>query len=319
MVCRAETESAVQSISTRQFGLITHPQLIGAGLTGTMVKNRQESRRLLPAGRAVYAVGRRAEGRLAAGMAATMVAGGGAVLSGRAAADVWGIHRHRGNYEVKRRNSRRAGEFVLDSRGVAEARPVLVRRSRNFSPAQVTRKHGIPILRPTWVLLDLAGELSDDRFGHAFKEADRMGLLNEQELRACLELGRGIKGIRRFQDLVARRHPDLKDARTLLEALFLELCAKYGIETPAVNHPKGRYFPDFRWDDIGLIVEVDGYEGHAGRLAFLDDASRENDLRRMGYQVLRFTWEEVTEHPELVARLVIQEIARCRALTQTER
>jgi len=146
-----------------------------------------------------------------------------------------------------------------------------------------------------------------------------MGLLNEQELRACLELGRGIKGIRRFQDLVARRHPDLKDARTLLEALFLELCAKYGIETPAVNHPKGRYFPDFRWDDIGLIVEVDGYEGHAGRLAFLDDASRENDLRRMGYQVLRFTWEEVTEHPELVARLVIQEIARCRALTQTER
>jgi hypothetical protein len=77
MVCRAETESAVQSISTRQFGLITHPQLIGAGLTGTMVKNRQESRRLLPAGRAVYAVGRRAEGRLAAGMAATMVAGGG--------------------------------------------------------------------------------------------------------------------------------------------------------------------------------------------------------------------------------------------------
>jgi very-short-patch-repair endonuclease len=245
-----------------------------------------------------------------------LVAGKGAVLSGRVAGEVWGFHRHRGNFEVKRTNSRRGGEFVLDHRGVAEARPVAVRRSRNFSPTQTTHKYGIPILRPSWILLDLAGELSDDEFGHAFKEADRLGLLNEQELTACLDLGSGVKGVRKFQRLVARRHPDLKDARTLLETLFLELCERYGIERPKVNRRKGRYFPDFRWDDIGLIVEVDGYEGHAGRLAFLDDAARENDLRRLGYQVLRFTWEEVTQHPELVATLVIQEISRCRALAQ---
>ncbi len=316
MARQIEVESAIQSVAAGQFGLVTHPQLIDAGLTGTMVRSRTESGRLLPAGRAVYAVGRRVEGRLAAGMAATLVAGGGAVLSGRSAADVWGIHRHRGNLEVMRRNSRRNHGFMLDGRGVAEARPVTVHRSRNFNPDQVTRKQGVPLLRPAWVLLDLAGDLSEERFGHAFREADRLGLLNERDLRACLELGRGVRGIRSFRKLIARRHPDLKDARSLLETLFLELCVRFGIETPTVNRPKGRYFPDFRWEQLGLIVEVDGYEGHAGRLAFLDDASRENDLRRMGYQVLRFTWEEVTEKPELVARLLIQEIARCRALVR---
>ena len=313
---RAEIEASLQRIAGKQFGLVTRTQMLGASLSKAMIKHRQDQNRLLPAGRAVFAVGRRAEGRLAACMAATLVAGGGAVLSGRAAADVWDIRKDRGNLEVKRRNSHRSGEFVLDRRGVAEARPVRVRRSRYFNPAQVTRKYGIPILRPSWILLDLARELPDDEFGHAFKEADRLGLLNEEELRACLELGSGLEGIRKFQNLVARRHPDLKDVRTLIETLFLELCARYGIETPRVNRRKGRYFPDFSWDDIGLIVEVDGYEGHAGRFAFLDDAARENDLRRLGYQVIRFTWEEITEHPELVASLVIREIARCRALAR---
>ncbi len=178
----------------------------------------------------------------------------------------------------------------------------------------ITGRFGIPALRPAWLLLELAGGLPPESFGRLFKEADRLNILREDELRECAECGSGFPGIAEFRKLVARRHPDSREARSLLEVLFLEICDTYGIERPVVNRPRGRYYPDFRWEDIKLIVEVDGYEGHAGRLAFLDDAARENELRAMGYQVLRFTWEEVTEQPEKVARLVIREIARCRAL-----
>ena len=280
-----------------------------------MIRGWRESDRLLPAGRSVFALGRQAEGFQASCMAASLIVGEGSAVSGRSAARLWGIDdRYRGDISVVHRMSRRRNEFRLDPRGVSEPRRVHIRRNRNLAPERTTRQFGIPVLRPAWLLLELAGNLPPQAFGRLFKEADRRNILREDELRECAECGSGFPGIEEFRKLLARRHPDSKDARTLLEVLFLEICAEYGIEKPVVNHPKGRYYPDFRWEDIKLIVEVDGYEGHAGRLAFLEDAARENELRALGYQVLRFTWEEVTWQPEKVARLVIQEMTRCRAL-----
>lgn len=72
---RAEIEASLQRIAGKQFGLVTRTQMLGASLSKAMIKHRQDQNRLLPAGRAVFAVGRRAEGRLAACMAATLVAG----------------------------------------------------------------------------------------------------------------------------------------------------------------------------------------------------------------------------------------------------
>jgi hypothetical protein len=298
-----------------QHGLISRPQLVDSGFSSRAIHGWKEKQHLLPAGRSVYALGRQIEGLQASCMAASMIVGEGAAVSGRAAARLWGIdNRYQGEVTVAHQKGRRPAEFWLDPRGVSKPSRVRVRRSRNLDPGRITRKFGIPVLRPSWLLLDLAGDLPPDAFGRIFKEADRLHILREDELRACADQGSGFPGVDEFRKLVARRHPDSKDARTLLEVLFLEICAEYGIETPVVNRPKGRYYPDFGWEEIKLIVEVDGYEGHAGRLAFLDDAARENELRALGYQVLRFTWEEVTQQPQKVARLVIGEIARCRAL-----
>ena len=302
-----------------QHGLISRPQLLASGLTPRVIQGWRKDLRILPAGRSVFAFGRRAEGFRAACMAAVMVVGEGAAVSGRSAAALWGFDNHRGDISVVNQRSRRPADFRLDSRGIAHARPVHVSRNRNLASDLIARKAGIPVLRPAWILLHLAGQLPPEALGRLFKEADRLGLLRESDLRRCAENGRGFVGIDIFRELLARRHPDSKAARTLLEVLFLEICAEHGIETPVVNQPRGRYYPDFRWEGIKLIVEVDGYEGHAGRLAFLDDAARENELRSQGYQVIRFTWEEVTQRPDLVARLVKQEIARCRTLARTRR
>ena len=53
-----------------------------------------------------------------------------------------------------------------------------------------------------------------------------------------------------------------------------------------------------------LIVELDGYRAHAGRAAFEADRARDVELKALGYDVVRFTWQQVTVRSADVARTV---------------
>ena len=66
----------------------------------------------------------------------------------------------------------------------------------------------------------------------------------------------------------------------------------------------GPYRVDFLWPRARLIVETDGYRYHRGSISFEDDRARDNQLARLGYEVLRFTYRRVVEEPEAVADLV---------------
>lgn len=60
-----------------------------------------------------------------------------------------------------------------------------------------------------------------------------------------------------------------------------------------------------------VIVEFDGavkYGGDGGRDALIAEKRREDDLRRLGYVVLRLTWADLA-HPERVSRLVRQALS----------
>ena len=49
------------------------------------------------------------------------------------------------------------------------------------------------------------------------------------------------------------------------------------------------YFLDLAYPQVKLAIEVDGFEYHRGRGVFDRDRSRQNDLVRAGWTVLRFT------------------------------
>jgi len=53
-----------------------------------------------------------------------------------------------------------------------------------------------------------------------------------------------------------------------------------------------------------VILEVDGERAHAGRVAFVQDRRRQNDLVTAGFLVLRFTWWDLTERPDAVIRQI---------------
>lgn len=140
-------------------------------------------------------------------------------------------------------------------------------------------------------------------------EADRLGLLDDRALIACAERTQGRKGGGVFKHMVYRRIPNIGQARTLLEAIVLDLVHEKLIPIPEVNQKTSKYRPDFKWRSNQVIVETDGYEFHRGREAFENDIFRANRLRAEGWTVLRFTWRMVTEKPEEVAAMIRQTLA----------
>ena len=73
---------------------------------------------------------------------------------------------------------------------------------------------------------------------------------------------------------------------------------------PEVNHSTGRYVPDFRWPQYGVILEADSVRFHDHLLARADDGHRQAVLERDGATVVRTTWAEITTRPgALIARL----------------
>ena len=69
---------------------------------------------------------------------------------------------------------------------------------------------------------------------------------------------------------------------------------------PEVNAAVGGLTVDFLWRDIWLIVETDGWKFHRGREAFENDRSRDAHLRRLGFEVLRFSYRQVFDEPATV-------------------
>ena len=70
--------------------------------------------------------------------------------------------------------------------------------------------------------------------------------------------------------------------------------------------------PDLVDRRLRIVLEADSFEWHGDRAALARDARRYNGLVVAGWLVLRFTWEEVTFHPDRV-REVLQAAVRERA------
>ena len=92
MRCQSRTvEEILARLATSTHGVVTHRQLLAAGITAREIQLRCESGALLAQHRGVYRVGHQAPSVEARYLAAVRACGPGAVLSGRAAGYLLGI------------------------------------------------------------------------------------------------------------------------------------------------------------------------------------------------------------------------------------
>lgn len=89
-------------------------------------------------------------------------------------------------------------------------------------------------------------------------------------------------------------------AHSAAERLFIKLLKQAGITGWRTNYPVAGYLVDVAFLRSKLAVEIDGLAFHTETEHFHGDRVRQNAITLLGWQVLRFTWLDLTEYPDRV-------------------
>jgi hypothetical protein len=276
-------EEKLARIARAQHGVVTRAQLLDAGVSARQVDLRVRAGALLREHRGVYRVGHRAPNVEARYLAAVLAGGEGALLSGPAAAHLFGLlNASAPPPEVTTRTERRL-------------RGVKTRRSRDGKPG--TTHRGIPITTVAQTLVDLSAQLPVDALARACHEA---GVRYGTRPSAVEELLRRRPNAKGATKLHAVLRGEMAITLSKLEKLFIELMQEHGLPLPETNRRAGTKRVDCRWPDRHLTVELDSYRFHNSRHAWEQDRRREREAHARGDDFRRYTYGDVAEDPRFM-------------------
>ncbi len=280
------SDRLIAAMAAPQHGVVARSQLLARGVSRSQIAGRLQAGRLHQMHRGVYAVGHRPRTDDALWVAAVLACGAGAMLS----------HRSAGALRALTRDGPLPA--VTTSRAL---RPAGIEHHRaTLAPADRTTVRGIAVTSVARTLADHAHLLDDDALERAVREAQFRGWWHEGQIRQVLA--------RRPSSRLRAYLGDVAPTRTMLEDRFLRLCDRHRIPRPSTQQGRKPRL-DFVWPEHRLVVEVDGWEAHRTRIAFQQDRTTTNALQLAGFVVLRFTWEDVTRRPAMVAAQVRRALA----------
>jgi very-short-patch-repair endonuclease len=287
-------------IADLQWGRISRRQLQEVGASqGRIARWIQDGylRQVLPR---VYAVGHVAESVEAELIAAILYAGPGAMLSHATALWWHGLLEHQPTPRQ-----------VSTPRKYASRRGIQVYARRRVELIHCRR---LPTTTVSQALLDFSANAPVDSVVRALAEADYRRVLNQTALYAAC--GPGRPGSVTLKKALRRHTPELARTKSKLERAFHALCRRGGIPAYRVNHRVCSIKVDAFWPDRGVVVELDGVQGHATPAQMARDRSRDLKLRAAGYIVVRYSYDQVFHEPDAVLadlRAVLESAARRRA------
>jgi very-short-patch-repair endonuclease len=215
-------------------------------------------------------------------LAAILACGPGTYLSHGSAARLWGLPVPTSSRLV----------WVTVTHGSTSRTGIKVSR-RRLGAADVTMRHGIPTVKPARALIDLAGSLSASDLERALAEARIKNLVRDRELEGNARIG-----------AILRREHGPKVTRSEMERIVLLLLRGSRLPEPECNAKVHGHRADFLWRRQRLVVETDGWGFHNQHRHFEYDHRSTNHLKGHGYEVLRFTWSEVTRESSKVVALI---------------
>jgi predicted transcriptional regulator of viral defense system/very-short-patch-repair endonuclease len=273
-------------LATRAHGVVTRSELVRGGLTPEQIRQRTIRGALIVVHRGVYRVGHRAPSVEAHYLAAVLACGEGALLSGRAAAHLWGLLKGPAPApEVTAPTERRV-------KGVETHR---ARRAKR----ETTTWRGIPVTTPARTLVDLAAVSDETQLARACHEAGVRHRTTPKQVEAVLARCTNAPGAGR---LGAVLRGDVHVTLSKLESRFLDCLRAAGLPLPVTNRPAGGRRVDCRWSEQRLTVELDSYRYHHTRHAWEQDRRREREAFARGDEFRRYTYADVTEDPRLMLR-----------------
>jgi very-short-patch-repair endonuclease/predicted transcriptional regulator of viral defense system len=276
-------QQRIALLASRQFGVVSHEQLLRLGMSRSAIKRWLKQGRLHRIHRGVYLVGHAVPAPLAPEQAALFAAGDDSVLSHFTAARIEGLLEQ--------------GEGVLihvtTSRFRGRPKGVVVHTSRRLEPRDVTWRHNLPVTTVERTLIDLAEAADSRTFERAVETAFAKRRVNERQLRAAIKRLPGRKGGARLAAYLDFRN-DQGYTRSDAEDVARKLLRSGDLPPAYANDVVEGYEVDFHFRGYRVIVEIDSWKHHSDRLAFENDRAKWAALESKAYTVLPVTWRQIT-------------------------
>lgn len=285
----------IADLTRRQDGLVTRAQATGAGATIAQIDGELRTGRWTRVLPEVYSTAgpgpAPARGPMTFIRAVWLWAGPGAVIEG-AAALIW-----------QRRSDRPLTEVTVScGRNLRPPRgpdwPIRVRR-HIVHEFWTVHWNQIVTVRSEYAiaqLLPAAGPaLLDDAVRRRWVTVDQIA-----EVHRCLSSGRG--SVVRGTILAAAEGGAISEAERLLHRHLRAAGIRGWRANAPVRLGSGYRIGDVVFEEVRLLVEIDGFAFHTDHTTFQDDRRRQNEFTVAGWTVLRFTWWTLMQAPELVLR-----------------
>jgi hypothetical protein len=291
------------ALASRQHGLITWDELLRCGLPPSTAHDWERNGFLQRIAPSVYRVGGAPNTWNQRVMRAALDSGGWA--SHRTAAALHTLDGHNGSViEVVvqrwRRSSKHDGYTVHET--------------KDLRGIDLTMVHGIPCTSLVRTLLDLPAVEHPFRAEQALddacrKDANLLPVVRERFLQVAR---RGRNGTTVMRGFLNERPGGHITVGSSFESLALRGIKEAGIETPVkqfkVEDGDFTAFLDLSWPQWKFAMECDSLEHHFSRAEFEWDRRRRRHLKRLGWEVTEWTYDEVKSGafvPELRQLLVL--------------
>ncbi|MEJ3654172.1 DUF559 domain-containing protein [Actinomycetes bacterium KLBMP 9759] len=288
------TGTDLRVLLARQDGLVTAEQAARAGVSGRALRARVQRagwRRLAP--RVFLAPGHPITDAVRVRAAGLWVGEKGAVSG--AAAGFW--------HGMCRRAPATVDVTVPRDVGLRGCIGIRVRR-RDLDAADVVLRHGILVTGVPITTLEVARVLPD---GSAFLDRALQRHVPFQQVYESYCRNMGAEGAARSAQLLIAA-ADRADSAA--ERLMKEVLRRAAVTGWVHSYSFGNWIVDFAFPASKVAVEVDGWAWHADVERFGADRRKGNALGAAGWELLRFTWHDLTGRPGAVVAQVRAALAR---------
>jgi len=175
----------------------------------------------------------------------------------------------------------------------------IVHETKDLRGVDITTRFGIPCTSLARTLIDLPAVEHPFRVEQALDHACRVNphilqIVNDRFLQVAR---RGRNGTTVMRRLLGERTGDYIPPGSTFEKLALGWIAQAGIQTPAkqwkVVDGDFTAYLDLAWPDVLFAMECDSLAFHFGKAAQEWDRRRRRHLKRLGWEVAEFSYDEV--------------------------